>query len=177
MTVVESLRRESELAHGEMLEALDGVTERQAWSVLQQGGPDYLHSDGSIHGIALHVATAKMMYASAAFRETEVRWRDLAERVASFEPSWSAAMEYLAEAQEYWLSSWTPLTDSELDGEVKHPQGAMWPAWKIVRMMVHHDSYHAGQVAMLRYAVGESEAHPPSVAEDIRKYCADSVSW
>lgn len=177
MTVVESLRQESELAHAEMLEALDGVTEHQAWAVLQQGGTDYLHSDGSVHGITLHVATAKVMYASAAFRGTEVRWRDLAERVESFEPSWKPAMEYLAEAQEYWLSSWSSLTDAELEREVSHPQGAMWPAWKIVRMMVHHDSYHAGQIAVLRYAVAESDTPPPSVAEDIRKHCADSPSW
>ena len=177
MTVVESLRQESEMAHAEVLEALDGVTERQAWAVLPQGGPDYLHSDGSVHGITLHVATAKVMYASSAFLGTEVRWRDLAERVERFEPSWSAAMDYLAEAHEYWLSSWSSLADAELEREVSHPQGAMWPAWKIVRLMVHHDSYHAGQIAVLRYAVAESDTPPPSVAEDIRKYCADSPSW
>lgn len=174
---VEHLRRQSEFAHSELVQALEGVTEGQSWAVLPQGGTDYLHSDGSIHGIALHVATAKFIYASVAFRESEIRWRDCADQVERFEPSWPAALGYLNESQRYWLDSWGALKDDELDRDVPHFSGKMWPAWKIIHYMIHHDSYHAGQIAVLRYAVAESTMPPPSVAADIRKYCRDLPSW
>jgi len=100
------LRRESELAYADLLETLEGVTVSQAWAVLPHGGTDYLHTDGSIHGVVLHVAACKRMYGSIAFRQGEVRWRDCADQVERFEPSWAAALEYLAESQRYWLGTW-----------------------------------------------------------------------
>ena len=114
---------------------------------------------------------------SAAFRGTEIRWRDLESRVAGFEPSWKAAREYLDEAHQYWLASWAELNDNDLDREVPHFSGEVRPAWQIIRMMTHHDSYHAGQIAVLRYAVGESDTPPPSVALDIRTHCAALPGW
>jgi uncharacterized damage-inducible protein DinB len=177
MTAVELLKGQAELAFEEMLTALDGVTENQAWAVLPQNGPDYLHSDGSIHGITLHVASGKMMYGSCGFRNTEVRWRDCAERIETFEPSWQPALEYLHEAQKYWMGCWDSLDDAELEKERPSFRNQPWPTWKIIRMLIHHDSYHAGQIAVLRYGVGESSVPPPSVAEDIRKYCAELPSW
>jgi uncharacterized damage-inducible protein DinB len=172
MTAVELLRQECAMAWDELRESLEGVGQAQAWAVLPQGGPDYLHSDGSIHGIALHVATCKFAYASIGFRNAEVRWRDLAERVGAFEPDWKAARAFLDEAHAYWEASWRDWDDEDLEREVPHFSGKTWPAWKIVRMMTFHDGYHAGQIAMLRYAVGESSAPPPSVAEDICTHCA-----
>ncbi len=177
MTSLGILKQLTEMAHGELEEALKGVTERQSWAVLPQGGPDYLHSDGSIHGIALHVATCKFAYGSIAFRNSEVRWRDLAKRVEKFEPDWKAALGFLQEAQDYWMQTWGGLSDEGLEDEVPHFSGKLWPAWKIIRTMIHHDSYHAGQIAILRYAVGESDEPPPSVAEDIRTHCKDLPSW
>jgi uncharacterized damage-inducible protein DinB len=177
MTAIEILKSLSDLAFETFTEALDGVTQAQSWAVLPQGGPDYLHTDGSIHGITLHVASCMAMYASAGFRNTEIRWRDCAERLESFEPNWDAAREYLHETHRYWMESWANLREEELETEIQHPQGKMVPAWRIIRLMIHHYEYHGGQIAMLRYACGESETPPPSYAEDIRKYCADSVSW
>lgn len=177
MTAIKLFRRQTEIVHSAFLETLDGVSEGQAWAVLPQGGSDYLHSDGSIHGITLHVATGRIMYGSMAFRNTEIRWRDMADRVAQFEPNWEKAIEYEKEAQDYWVNSWADLKDDDLEGEVPHFSGNLWPAWKIIQTILHHDSYHGGQIAMLRYAVAESKEPPPSVAEDIRKYCADLPSW
>jgi uncharacterized damage-inducible protein DinB len=177
MTAVGLLKKESELAFGEMRAALEGVSQPQAWAVLPQAGPDYLHTDGSIHGITLHVATCKFAYGSIAFRGTEIRWRDLADQVEKFEPNWQAALDYLNQAQGYWLSSWEELAESEIENEALHFSGKAWPIWKIIRMMIHHDSCHAGQIALLRHAVSESADPPPSVAEDIRKYCSELPSW
>src|SRR5262249_44172675 len=173
MQVVDLLRRETALAYADLMETLEGVTESQAWAVLKQGGTDYLHSDASIHGVVLHIATCRRMYGSIAFRDGEIRWRDCADQVERFEPSWPAALEYLAESQRYWLGTWESLTDDDLEREVGHFSGKTWPAWKIIRMVTHHESYHAGQIAVFRYASPESTDPPPSVAADIRQYCSD----
>jgi len=177
MTAVELLKVESEMAHADVLSALDGVTEKQSWAILPNLGPDYLHTDASIHGIALHIASCKFMYASIGFRNTEIRWRDCADRIETLEPSWAPALAYLEESQEYWMSSWSNLSDKELEEERPHFSGKLWPVWKILQTVIHHDAYHAGQIAVLRYGVGESERPPLSVAEDIRKYCAELPSW
>lgn len=177
MTSVEVLKSQAHLAYTVLIEALDGVTEGQSWSILPNNGADYLHTDASIHGIALHVASCKFMYGSIGFRNMEIRWRDCADRIEKFEPSWAAALDYLSEAQRYWMSSWDALEDSNLEDEVPHFSGKAWPVWKILRTVIHHDDYHAGQIAMLRYGVGESDKPPLSVAEDIRKYCAELPSW
>jgi uncharacterized damage-inducible protein DinB len=177
MTAVELLKQQAILAYEEVLTALDGVTEGQAWAVLPNLGPDYLHTDGSIHGVTLHIATGKFIYGSVAFRNTEIRWRDTAEQLDKFEPSWASALDYLARSQEYWMSSWADLTDADLEKEVPNFRGKMVPAWKIIRMIIHHDSYHAGQIAVFRYGVPESTTPPPSVAEDIRNCCQELPSW
>ncbi|HWP32096.1 MAG TPA: DinB family protein [Fimbriimonadales bacterium] len=177
MNAIDTLLRAAEYSYSELLEALDGVSEKLSWAVLPQGGADYLHSDGSIHGIVLHIATCKIMYASAAFRNAEILWRDCAKRVETFEPNWKAALDYLAEAHQYWVSSWENLKDDDLDVERIHTSGNPRPTWKIIYTVIQHDSYHAGQIAMLRYALTETDKHPPSVAEDIRKYCANEPFW
>ena len=177
MTAVELLKAEAELAYADLLTALDGVTEAQAWAILPNNGPDYLHTDASIHGIALHVASCKFMYGSIAFRDTEIRWRECADRIETFEPSWVPALTYLEESQKYWMSSWANLADSQLEDEYPHFSGKTWPAWKLIWTVTQHDVYHAGQIAVIRYGIGESDKPPLSVAEDIRKYCAELVSW
>lgn len=175
MTAIELLKHQSELAFEEMTTAIEGVTQGQSWCVLPNNGPDYLHTDANILGVTLHVATGKVMYGSIAFRNSECRWREIADELETFEPDWERSVAYLHGAHKYWMSTWDGITD--LEQEVPHFRGALWPAWKVIRMIIHHDSYHAGQIAMLRYAVGESEQKPPSVAEDIRKYCADLPDW
>ena len=175
MQTIDILRVQSDLAFAELVTSLEGVTEPKAWAVLPQSGEDYLHSDGSIQGIVLHIASCKIMYGSTGFRGTEVRWRDCAERVASFEPSWTAALAYLNEAHKYWMDSWADLTDVE--SEVLHFRGRLWPAWKIINTVNDHDSYHAGQIAVIRYAGTESSTPPPSSAEDIRQSCGDLPGW
>ncbi|MGI8924978.1 MAG: DinB family protein [Fimbriimonadales bacterium] len=167
----------SQFAHNEVVEALDGVTEKRAWAVLPQRGSDYLHSDGSIHGITLHMASCKIMYASMSFRNTEIRWRDCTERIEKFEPNWQAALDFLAESQRYWLETWESLTDDELTREVDHFSGRKWPVWQLIRTMIHHDSWHGGQLVVLRYACPESDQPPPSVAEDVRTHCGELASW
>lgn len=174
---VEVLKSQAAMAFDEVKTALEGVTEKLSWSVLPKGGSDYLHTDGSIHGMVMHIATCKIMYGSCGFNNTEIRWRDLAERVEKFEPNWQKALDYFAEAQKYWLASWENLSDEQLNEDRPIPSGAQWPACKIICTVTQHEAYHTGQIAMLRYAVSESDTKPPSVAEDIREYCSNLPSW
>ncbi len=177
MNALELLRSNADHAAQEFRASLEGVTQSQAWAVLPNLGPDYLHSDGSIHGIALHVAGCKRAYASICFRNTEIRWRDIADEIERFEPDWQAGVEYVEKAHAYWLESWSDLRDEELEKLRPTNWAKPWPAWQLLQLMSHHDSYHAGQIAVLRYGCADSDQPPPSVAEDVRKYCRESVHW
>lgn len=177
MTKVELLRADAEYAFARLLETLEGVTEPQAWAVLPPAGEEYLHTDGSVHGLVLHIAGGKRMYGSVGWRGSEQRWRDLAAQVDGFEPDWKAALAYLRESHDYWMSCWAGLTDDELAVMRPIPSGRSMETWRIVEMVNHHDSYHAGQIAVLRYANGESSVPPPSVGDDIRQYCRELPNW
>jgi uncharacterized damage-inducible protein DinB len=177
MTATHLLKENAEYAFQEFMAALDGVTEGQAWAVLPNLGPDYLHTDGTIHGIVHHCAGVKLIYGSICFRSAEFRWRDLAERLDAIEPDWQKALDFLREAHDYWMASWADFTDDRLEEMRPTNYKTDWPAWKLIRMMNQHDSYHAGQIAVLRYGVGETDVKPPSCAEDVRQYCRDSKWW
>lgn len=177
MSAIELLRLQSQAAWSELSGTLEGVTQRQAWAVLPEVGADYLHTDGSIQGVALHLATCKRMYGSIAFRNGELRWRECAEHLDAIEPDWGKAHAYLVESHEYWLSTWADLADGALAREVPHFSGNRWPTWKILQTVIHHDAYHAGQIAILRYGVGETDTPPPRSAEDIRTHCRDLPNW
>lgn len=177
MTRVEAYRQDAEYAFGELLKSVEGLTKAESWAVLPSADDDYLHSDGSIHGLVLHIAGSKWAYASIGFRNTEIRWRDMAEQVASFEPSWPAALDYLCKGHEYWMASWADLTEDDLDRMIPTNYKEDWPAWRMIQQMNFHDTYHAGQIAVVRYATKGSSTPPPSCAEDIRTYCRDSKHW
>lgn len=177
MKSVELLRLEAAYSFGEMVTAIEGVDQPQAWGILPNLGPDYLNTSASIQGMVLHVATAKILYGSVGFRSSEIRWRDVASEVEPIEQDWERSVAYLHRAHQYWLETWEGLTDAELAAEVPHFSGKLWPAWKVIYTVTEHDSYHAGQIAVLRYGVGPGTSPPPSEAEDIRRYCADLPSW
>lgn len=177
MNAVEILRLNAESAFEEVLQAINGVTEQESWGILSPAADDYLHSDGSIHGLVHHIATCKFIYGSLAFRNSELRWRHLADRVAEIEPSWQRAVEYLREAQDYWMKSWADLKSGSLNDEVGHFSGRKEPTWKIIQTVTHHDMYHAGQIVVIRYGSSASTTPPPSVEEDIRTHCAALPSW
>lgn len=175
MTAFELLVSDSTYGYEQLRLSLENCSEGQAWAQLPNLGPDYLHTDATIHGIILHIAGAKKMYGSICFRNTEHRWREIAEEIEAFEPSWEAALTYLNHCHNYWMESWQRLEDVET--LVSTNWNKEMPAWKVIRLMSQHDSYHAGQIVVLRYGVAESSKPPPSSAEDIRTYCKDSAAW
>ncbi len=177
MRSVELLRADAEYAFERLVETLSGVERPQAWAILPEVGLDFIHTDGSIQGVVLHIAGGKRMYGSVGFRDSELRWRDVAAQMDAFEPDWDAAMAYLHASHRYWMDAWAGLTDGDLESLRPIPSGGERPAWRIVELLNHHDSYHAGQIALLRYAVGTTDVPPPTSGDDIRKYCADLPHW
>ncbi len=177
MRPVELLRADAEYAFDQLRTSLEGVTQPQAWARLPEGGHDFLHSDASIQGIVLHVAGCKRMYGSVSFGESKTHWRDVAAQMDRFEPDWNAALHYLDECHADWMSTWSNLTDEALTEPRPHPSGPDRPALRILQTVIHHDSYHAGQIAMLRYAGGVSDTPPPKSADDIRQYCVELPAW
>jgi uncharacterized damage-inducible protein DinB len=177
MTAIDQLKLDAAYGFAEFVKACEGVSEPLAWGILPAAGDEYLHTDGSIHSIVLHCASVKWMYGSICFRNTEIRWRDIAEQMDGFEPSWDAALDYCAKAHVYWMESWADLTDDRLEEMRPTNYTSDWPARRLIQMMNHHDSYHAGQITVLRYGVRSTDQRPPSVAEDVRKYCSESKHW
>lgn len=177
MNSIELLGLHAEHAYEALLESLNDVPEEQAWAVAGLDGPDYLHSNGSILGIVQHIASCKVMYASAGFRNLEVRWRLCADRIEALGSDWHANLAYLEESQDYWMSSWHDLQEADLPALRQTNWGVEWPAWRIIATMTHHDSYHAGQIALLRASLKPSATPPESTANHIREYLRDSPSW
>ena len=136
---------------------------------------EYLHSEGCIQSIVLHLAGCKFIYGSAAYRNLEIRWRDVVARLESFWPDWEATKDYMREAHDYWLASWAEETDPERP--VMRFDGQMWPSWKILTTVIQHDSYHAGQIQIFRATVAPSSTPPPAEGDLWRKYCGDLPTW
>lgn len=177
MTALDLIKLDAEYGYKQLMEALDSVTEPQAWARIAQVGDEYLHTDGSIQGIVLHIASVKWGYGSICFRNTELRWRQIADQMEEFEPSWAGALDYMKRGHEYWIASWADLTDEGLQEMRPTNYNKELPAWRMIQIMNQHDAYHAGQIAVLRYAAGEADTPPMSYAEDIRGCCQDSAAW
>ena len=177
MNPVDLLKLQAEMAYTQLQDALKGVTQSEAYARLESADDDYLHSDGSIYGQALHIASGAMMYGSCAFRNQEITYRDVAAKLDEFEPDWEATLKFLGEAHRYFMASWADLRPEDLEKEFGTIWGKQWPAWKIIETVNQHNAYHAGQIAAIRYATIGSDAIPESYAEDIRKYCPELPSW
>lgn len=177
MDAIEVLRRQADLAFAEFKMAFDGIDRSLAWGRLPLREGEFLHTDGSIQAIVLHVASCKFMYGSICFRGTEIRWREMADRIERFEPDWPAALRFLEEGHSYWMDSWADLDSARLADEAPHHSGEPRPIWKLLATVIHHDAYHGGQIAAIRASVQPSKEPPLSTAEDIRTYCADLASF
>jgi uncharacterized damage-inducible protein DinB len=172
MKAVHLLRLQAEQAYTELTDTLREISEGHAWAVAPTEGCGYLHTSGSILEIVQHVATCKLMYGSAAFRDMAVRWRDCAARLDAIGADWQQNLAYLQESQDAWLDTWLTLGDVELLRLRSTNWGEQWPTWRIISTISHHDSYHAGQIALLHASLPTASVPPPSHADRIRQYQA-----
>jgi uncharacterized damage-inducible protein DinB len=176
MKSIDLLRLQAEQAYRELIDTLQEISEGHAWAVAPQEGCGYLHTSGSILEIVQHIATCKVMYGSAAFRDTAVRWSDCAAQLDALGADWQQNLAYLQESHEAWLNGWSTLSDEELARLRPTNWGEQWPTWRIITTISQHDSYHAGQIALLHASLPAASVPPPSHADAIREYLQDQNS-
>jgi len=151
------MKLDADMAWRDLQDSLDGVFQNQAWAVPHLRGTADLATRGSILEIVQHLATCKFMYASTAFRYNQYGWDDCFARVRELGVDWEANLGYLREAQSYWMESWGGIQDIDLTEPRMTNWGAQWPTWRIISTISHHDSYHAGQIALLRAILAPSD--------------------
>jgi hypothetical protein len=176
MNAIDLLRLQAEQAYKELTDTLQDIGEGHAWAVAPQEGCGYLHTSGSILEIVQHVATCKVMYGSAAFRDTDVRWSDCAAQLDAIGAGWQQNLAYLQASHDAWVGCWFTLGDDELLRLRPTNWGEQWPTWRIISTLSHHDTYHAGQIALLHASLPAASAPPPSHADAIRRYVQDQNS-
>lgn len=178
MDAVSLAKLQAEGSFGELLRTISDVNQELAYAVVKLKEGEYLHSNGSILGIVQHLACCKLMYASAAFRDGEVRWRDCAARLDQIASDWTASVEYLKESHAYWMAVLREVSSDDLDRPGLTNWGEQWPRWRIIYCVIEHDAYHAGQIEVLKSQLAPSSAPPDArEADDIRQHCADSPFW
>jgi uncharacterized damage-inducible protein DinB len=127
------------------------------WSALPAGG------GRSIAEILEHVAWAKWMYQDYAFGPATLRG-DVPPLVppdgARARPK-GELLDFLAEGQERWLASIRALSDdSELTRERLTNWGERLPTVTLIRIMIGHDFYHAGEINHLRCLLHGTDRWP-----------------
>ena len=177
MTAIEAMRSEANEAFADFLSTIEDVDEGLSWATASLHEGEYLHNNASILGMVQHVAGCKFMYASAAFKNTELKWRDVVARLEEIDSSWDKTLAYLHESQEYWMSSWANLSDDMLSNNANTNWGEVWPVWKVIYTMTAHDAYHGGQIVLLKTLLSSASTPPEPMAEMTKMYLSDSPTW
>jgi len=125
---------------------LRGLREED-WTALPPG------ANRSIAEILEHVGWSKWMYEDYAFGSASLRGDQPPLIPANGERSRppSELIEWLTEGHERWLASVRALSDdSELDSDRLTNWGDRLPTRVIIRIMIGHDFYHAGEINHVR---------------------------
>jgi uncharacterized damage-inducible protein DinB len=120
------------------------------WHWLPPGG------ERSIYAIVGHAASSKVMFENHAFGDASLDWMDAAFDLAQprrpgESPAPAALIAWLREAEVRLLRSVDALAgDAELDRERGVPWGGRRATRWIIRHLVQHDVFHAGEINHLR---------------------------
>lgn len=148
----------------EMLRArVEGLTDEEfwwepgldAWTVrrLEDGrwAADYEEPDPipapitTIGWRLVHILECKLMYDEYAFGDAKLTWNDLDSPHTATD-----AITALERYQARLVGHVAGLEDVDLDRPCRTNWGEMWPAWRIVWTMIHHDLWHGGEIGALR---------------------------
>jgi uncharacterized damage-inducible protein DinB len=127
------------------------------WTATPQG------SGRSIADILEHVGWSKWMYEDYAFGSASMRGDQPplipADGARSRPPA--ELLAWLKEGHDRWLTSVRALADdSELDRERLTNWGEKLPTRTIIRIMIAHDLYHAGEINHLRALLQSTDRWP-----------------
>lgn len=120
-------------------------------------------SGRSIADILEHVGWSKWMYENYAFGTASMRGNQpplIPEGEARSRPR-DELLTWLTEGHHRWLGSVRALTDdSELDRDRLTNWGDQLPTRVIIRIMIAHDFYHAGEINHLRALLQSTDRWP-----------------
>ena len=127
------------------------------WNAMPDG------SGRSIADILEHVGWSKWMYENYAFGSASMRGDHpplIPEGGARSRP-YRELLTWLTEGHRRWLASIRALTDdSELERERLTNWGDRLPTRDIIRIMIAHDFYHAGEINHLRALLQSTDRWP-----------------
>ena len=146
----EAGRSDATAWHGPSLDkVLDGVTTEMALARPFAGGHN-------IWELVLHIAQWDSICARRLRGEsiptTTGDSDDWPALPGADEPSWQATLVRLRRSQEELLSEVEKLDTEDLDKQVP---GWTWTNYLMIHGTLHHDLYHAGQIAILRRALAK----------------------
>ena len=127
------------------------------WTALPVGG------GRSIADILEHVGWAKWMYEDYAFGSASMRGDQPPLVPANNAPSrpTDELLGWLTEGHHRWLDSVRALPDdAELDRERLTNWGAHLPTRVLIRIMIAHDLYHAGEINHIRVLLQGTDRFP-----------------
>ena len=121
------------------------------------------HGGRSIADILEHVAWCKWMYEDYAFGSASMRGDQppLVPAAGAHVRQRDELLDWLAEGHRRWLASVRALPDdAELDRERLTNWGERLPTRTIIRMMIAHDFYHAGEINHIRALLQGTDRWP-----------------
>ena len=127
------------------------------WTALPPG------AGRSIADILEHVGWAKWMYEDYAFGPGTMRGDQPplvpADNAKSRPPA--ELLEWLKEGHQRWLASVRALSDdSELERDRLANWGDKWPTRVLIRILIAHDIYHAGEINHIRVLLQGTDNWP-----------------
>jgi uncharacterized damage-inducible protein DinB len=129
----------------------------QDWTAVPTG------ANRSIAEILEHVGWSKWMYEDYAFGPATMRGDQppLVPAGGAHSRSHTELLEWLTEGHRRWLSSVRALDDdSELDRDRLTNWGELLPTRIIIRIMIAHDFYHAGEINHIRALLQGTDRWP-----------------
>ena len=129
----------------------------EEWTALPPG------ANRSVAEILEHVGWSKWMYEDYAFGSAALRGDQPPLIPANGERSRppKELIEWLTEGHQHWLTSVRALTDdSELDSDRLTNWGDRLPTRVIIRIMIGHDFYHAGEINHVRALLQGTDRWP-----------------
>ena len=112
----------------------------------------------SIRDLVQHVGACKLMYDNHAFGAADLRWGSPAVEGTGRIDSIAAATEWLREGQARLRRSVAALGDADLIRVRKTHWGEMKETRWIVRTMIEHDLYHAGEINHVRALLQQNDS-------------------
>ncbi|HEX2992604.1 MAG TPA: DinB family protein [Anaerolineales bacterium] len=129
----------------------------EEWTRLPQGGTR------SVADVLEHVGWSKWMYEEYAFGSASLRGDQpplIPAGGARSRPP-EELLEWLKEGHRRWLASVRALAnDTELDRERLTNWGDLLPTRKILRILIAHDLYHAGEINHIRALLQGTDRWP-----------------